>query len=197
MMLASKQLADFEGLVFATAARYAPMLDDDIEDIQQLLRIKVWQALDAFDPSRTSVPLENFVFSCLRNRMKDMFKAQDRRNQKRGGHQLYIEDQRSGMRDDDAALDHFHMRYLCADSDEVYFTVEDEAAPLPSTLNELEQQVVALLLLDFSQTEIARQLEVTRERVRSAHSAVKEKMADWHPGHAVPQVAAAQVARAA
>jgi RNA polymerase sigma factor (sigma-70 family) len=170
MMLASKQLADFEGLVFATAARYAPMLDDDIEDIQQLLRIKVWQALDAFDPSRTSVPLENFVFSCLRNRMKDMFKAQDRRNQKRGGHQL---------------------------SDEVYFTVEDEAAPLPSTLNELEQQVVALLLLDFSQTEIARQLEVTRERVRSAHSAVKEKMADWHPGHAVPQVAAAQVARAA
>lgn len=178
--LASKELADFEGLVYATAARYEPFLDDDHDDIAQALRIKVWQALNAYDPSRSSMSVENYVFSCVRNRMKDMFKSQDRRNRVRGGVQLHIDDVAGEG-------DAFHTRYLSESADEVYAIVEDEALPLPSTLTGLEQAVVALLLLDFNQTEIAARLGASRVSIRRIEASVREKLADWRPGSGPPE----------
>jgi DNA-directed RNA polymerase specialized sigma24 family protein len=94
MMHRKPQLSDFEGLIFSTAVRYAPVIaDEDVEDIKQILRVKVWQALQAYDRTRSTQDVEAFVFGCMYNRVKDLLKAQERRNDARNGRQLYIEDQ--------------------------------------------------------------------------------------------------------
>jgi RNA polymerase sigma factor (sigma-70 family) len=173
MSLADVDISPYRGLIYATAARYAPYVDDDLEDIQQVLALKVAQAIRAFDPSKTKLPLRNFVFACVTNRVKDLLKEQSRRNDRRGGSQLYVEDVSSGVT--------FETAYLSVRQDVVYFEVEDEEVVLPSTLTTFEKQVVGLLLAEFNQTEIAAQLGVTRATVRKAHASVQEKMADWRP----------------
>lgn len=186
-MAGETDIGSFEGLIYSTAARYARILDDDLEDIQQNLRIKVWQALRAYDPARTSQPVESFVFACVTNRVKDMLKQQKRLNDRRQGRQLYT-DEVAGSNPD-----RFEQTYLSVDSDTVYFEVMEEKAQLPSTVTFFERSVIALLLLDMNQTEIAAVLCVTRARVRTAHAAVRVKMADWAPHpmmlDAVPQAA--------
>lgn len=189
MTLARDDIAAYEGLIYSTAARYAPLLDDDIEDVAQLLRVKVWQALEAYDRRRVRIVATNakerFVFSCVTNRVKDMLKAQSRLNSARQSSvPHYIEDESR------ANPDRFQQDYLFVSDDEVFATVEEESYELPSTLTEFERAVVVLLLLDFNQTQIAGVLSASRARVRSAHTSVKEKMADWKPSAAELPVAA-------
>lgn len=183
MTLADVDISPYLGLIHATAARYEPILDDDLEDIKQVLALKVAQAVAAFDPSKTKLPLRNFVFSCVTNRVKDLLKEQSRRNDRRGGGQLYVEDVGS-------ASMAFEATYLCVSEEIVYFEVEDETVKLPATLSPLEAQVVQLLLLEYNQTEIAVRLKVTRAAVRKAHASVQAKMADWRPGSRALSVAA-------
>lgn len=187
MMLGHFDIGPFEGLIHSTAARYSAYLDDDIEDIEQVLRVKVWQALRAYDPARVRGQqartqeeewerIKRYVFSCVRNRVKDLLKQQYRLNRARGsGRPLYTDDVAA------AAPDRFEFRYLVLDEEIVYAVVEDEGVQLPSTLTVFEVKVVHLLLLEMNQTEAARVLGVPRGRVRSAHAAVKAKMADWCP----------------
>lgn len=184
-------IGPFEGLIHSTAARYAPYLDDlELDDIKQLLRIKVWQALMVYDRKRMTITGEaedvrrRFVFSCVSNRVKDMLKAQSRLNRSRNGCQLYVEDQLA------AAPGRFEHEHFRVDGEVIFAVVEEEEFRLPSTLTVFEVRVVHLLLLDFSQTEAARILDVPRGRVRSAHGAIKEKMADWKPSPAPLPVAA-------
>lgn len=140
----------------------------------QLLRLKVAQALVAFDASRSGMETKDYVFGCMRNRVKDLLKEQDRRNRRRGGGQLHVED--ISERDS-----RFESRYFQVSDEQAFLAVEDEWMPLPATLTELERHVVYFLLLDLNQTEIARELGVSRERVRSAHRSVETKMEDWRP----------------
>lgn len=184
MTLADVDIAPYLGLIHATAARYEPILDDDLEDIKQVLALKVAQAIVAFDPAKTKLPLRNFVFACVTNRVKDLLKEQSRRNERRGGGQLYVNDV------SETAPDHFEAAYLCVSEEVVYFEVEDEDVTLPTTLSPLEQQVVHLLLLEYNQTEIAARLRVTRAAVRKAHVSVQEKMADWKPTSLVVRLVA-------
>ena len=44
-------LRHYEGLIFRTARFAAPLVEDDFEDVQQVLRIKCWRALLAYDPA--------------------------------------------------------------------------------------------------------------------------------------------------
>ena len=185
-----KQTADiaaFEGLIFSTAARYAPILDDDLEDIQQILRVKVWKALDAFDPQRARRAttreerqeiIEKFVFSCVRNQVKDLLQSQDRRNTARGG----MLDSIDAVPEERTAS--FEANYLCESDEQVFACVDDSDFELPSTLTDQERQVVQLLVLNFSRAEIARLLGIPQRRVRTAHDSVRMKMADWKPGAA-------------
>jgi RNA polymerase sigma factor (sigma-70 family) len=175
-MSAEADIASYEGLIFSTAVRYDDYLDDDLEDIQQILRVKVWRALLAFDPQRSRLDKKNYVFGCVRNQVKDLLKAQARRDRARNGRQLYIEDAEAKI------PGAFEVRYLAEDAEAVFAVVEDERVPLPATLTELERGVVLLLLLDFNQTEMAVHLQVSRRRVRHAHLSVQEKMRDWRPG---------------
>lgn len=181
-----KQVAAFEGLVFSTAARYAPFLDDDADDVQQLLRLAVWKALRHFDPKRARSATtreerkeikEKYVFSCVRNRVKDILQAQDRRNAARGGMLQSVDAKLDGELAAAFERDHF------SDSDERVFACVDESDfELPSSLSERERQVVQLLTLDFSRVEIARLLSIPERRVRTTLDSVRLKMADWKPG---------------
>lgn len=183
-MHGADDIGPYEGLVYSTAARYAPLLDDDLEDIQQLLRIKVWQARLAFNASRSSQTEEKFVFSCVVNRVKDMLKQQTRLNDRRQGRMLFTEEAAEGN------PDRFEREHFGVDDEIVYAVVEEEKIQLPSTLTSFERSVVVLLLLDLNQTEIAAVLCVTRAKVRTAHASVRLKMADWQPAAAVLQLAA-------
>jgi RNA polymerase sigma factor (sigma-70 family) len=180
MMHGADDIGPFEGLIYSTAARYADLLDDDIEDIQQLLRIKVWQALRAYDQSRVRRPedteaMRKFVFSCVANRVKDMLKAQSRLNERRDGRLLYTEEVA------EANPERFESRYFSVADEEIYAVVEDDSAELPSTLDAPERAVATLLLLDLSQNEIAAVLQVTRARVRTVQASIRVKMSDWAP----------------
>jgi RNA polymerase sigma factor (sigma-70 family) len=175
-MMQRGTLADYEGLIFSTSARYAPILDDDAEDIQQILRMKVWRALEVFDPRRSALSEENYVFGCVRNQVKDLLKSQSRRNDARGGQLDYIDGKTEVTRAG------FELEYLSESDELVFASVEEADYPLPSTLSVMERAVVWLLILDFNQTEISRQLGVSRAKVRSAHQSVRDKMADWKPG---------------
>lgn len=181
MMLGADDIGPFEGLVRSTAARYAPYLDDEFDDIAQVLRLKVWQARRSYDPARATQTLEKYVFSCVVNRVKDMLKAQSRRNAARDGGPLYVEDVAASS---PAA---FEARYFSTGYDVVVeAVVEVEKVELPSTLTVDERRVTVLLLLDMKQTEIALALGISRSRVRAAHAAVREKMADWTPSPSPP-----------
>ena len=57
---------------------YAPHVQEEYEDIVSVLRIKVWRALCAFDPARSSMPVQRYVFSCVKNQAKDLVKKRRR-----------------------------------------------------------------------------------------------------------------------
>lgn len=173
MALADVDIAGYEGLIFTTARRYEGLMDDlDLEDIQQLLRLKVAQALTRYDPSRSSLDEERFVFGVIRNRVKDMLKSQGRLNEARGGGPLYIEDQAAGFEQDRLSV-----------SAEQVFAPVDEELRLPSTLTAFERRIIECWLLDeeMSQAAIARRLRASRQLVREGQAAIRSKMADWRP----------------
>jgi RNA polymerase sigma factor (sigma-70 family) len=194
MMPNEAKLREYEGLIRCTAARYAPILDEhDFDDVQQVLRLKVWRALAAYDPRRSSQTEQGFVFSCVTNQVKDLLKSSSRRNEARGGRQLYIEEERQ-VGPDGASSTKFDTDYMSVTEDEVYAVVLDERVKLPSTVNQFERRVIALLLLDFNQTEIAAKLCVTRTKVRAAQAEIQVKMADWRPSSAERAVPSLQAA---
>ncbi len=180
-MSASVDLEPFEGLIFSTAARYEPYLDDDLDDIRQSLRIKVWQVLMRFEQSRARLyasdvqkARESFVFSCMTNLVKDMLKQQSRLNDRRKGSALHIED----LADD---LGSFEGRYMAAEDPELHELIEG-SVQLPSSLTEIECALVRILLTgEHTREEIASLLGIGRKTAGRIHRSVQEKLADWAP----------------
>lgn len=175
--LAEVDISPYEGLVVATSRRYCDLLPDmDVEDVQQVLRLKVAQALVVFDPAKWNKHSDErdaergFVFGAVANMVRDLMKSQVRRNNARGGMQLYIEDVASGDGDS------FERRHLMKSDEEVFHAILEEAPKLPSDLTPLEHSVIFLLHLNLNQTEIARELGVSRQKVRTAHLSVKVKL---------------------
>lgn len=161
----------YEGLVYKTAQRIAPYVELEFEDIQQELRVKVFSSLRSYDPARSKMPPDRFVFSCVYNRSKDLLK---RRRQ----NLLHIEDFYGRHYN---ARDEFDSRYLSADEDQAFSGVLDEGVVLPNTLSDEELAVVFLLWHDYSRAEVARHLKIPRRRVDEVLLAVRGKMADRRP----------------
>lgn len=174
-----QELAYYEGLVFKTAAMYSPLVEEDFEDVQQLLRVKVWKALAAYDPARSKLPIERYVFSCVRNQVKDILKRK-RRNE------LYIDD--FGQLDN--SRDYFEAKFLAETHDECYSDIEEEPPLVPSTLTSVERRVVCLLYAGYSTREIATQLEVRGAVVAVHVQSIRLKMSDWRPVEIAEVVAA-------
>lgn len=181
-----KVLAHYEGLVITTAARLIrDGVELPVEDVQQLLRIKVWRALRIFRVERIRRAGESrekardrYVFMAVTDQAKDLF------NRKRRG-ELFIEDlvASRGPESGDALRDRFEEKHgLTSREDEVYGQVEDDGAPLPSTLTQLERRLVLLLYRDFKQSEAGRELGLEKYELEKAMRSIREKMADWSPG---------------
>lgn len=175
-------LEPYEGLIFSTAARYAPYIEEEMDDLRQMFRVATWKALTSFDARLvTSKPTtreqrktarDRYVFSCICNRVKDALKQQDRLNDRRGGTALFL---------GDIASRGFEPAFMAAEDAEVLELIEG-SVELPSTLDAEERSLVAILLTgDFTRDEIAERMRVTRKRVLKVERSVQGKLADWAP----------------
>lgn len=166
-------LRSYEGLVLATARLVVALSEEDIEDVEQLLRIKAWQALRAYDPAKSRTSRDKYVFMCVRDRAKDVMKKKHRG-------ELHIEDLRAPDERGNHTMrsDSFDARYLCSTRDENYAVVEDDALPIAG-LDGLEQAIVSLLLTgDFIHAELADRLDVSRAEIRRALKSIRCKLRD-------------------
>jgi DNA-directed RNA polymerase specialized sigma24 family protein len=175
----------YERLVFSSAARLAAQgVEMPIEDIQQVLRIKIWRALTTFDAKRIQRADESregardrYVFMAVIDQSKDIY------NRVRRG-ELFIEDLVSDQGDNGGGVrrDTFEESHgLFSSEESVYGGVEDEGAPLPSTLTQLERHLVLLLYRDYKQSEAGRMLGLPKYELEKTMRSVREKMADWKP----------------
>lgn len=191
----TERLAAYEGLIFKTAEKIGPVRGMDRDDVHQVLRIKAWRALEAYDPRRATGTERSFVFSCVYNQSKDLMK----RNTIKAPPLRFIEDLctarygANGESRDVGARERFERRYLTTNPEAEYGAVEDDAPVLPSTLSHNEALIVWLLYLDYSREEVADELRVARRQVDAAIKGIRVKMADWDPGGA----GAAELAQAA
>lgn len=170
----------YEGLVRKTAGKYHAVVQEEYEDMCQMLRLKAFQALESFDAAKSRVPISNYVFSCIRNLVKDLLKRK-RRND------LYIEDiapsinAKEGEREFNGTRDRFESRYCTQEEDDAFREILEDTPLIPCTLTEMERSVLVGLYLEYQQKDIADRLGVNIREVARAVKAIKEKMADWEP----------------
>lgn len=160
----------YEGLCRKTASLYTSRSQEGYEDLCQILRLKAWRALQAYDPAKSSLPVERYVFMCVRNQCKDIVN-------KRWREESFIEDLGEG--------DAFDERYLAADHDQTFGEIEEDVPLIPSTLTLPERRLVALLFDGYSSAEVARKLGVARKDCTALLASVQEKMRDWKPSVAL------------
>ncbi len=117
------------------------------------------------------------MFSCVKNQEKDLLKRR-----RRG--EVFFADVLGDAPSGEEHVDRFEGRYLAVDADVVYEEVERELPLIPSTLSELERDVVALLYVDFTRREVQRRLGLSRPELERVTRSIRTKMADWRPGGA-------------
>lgn len=162
-----------------------------MEDVQQVLRLKVWRALVAFDPARArGMNRDRYVFMCLRDQAKDLANKRKRR-------ELYIEDLTDDYLGDErlSSRDRFDARYLSTTHDENFGAVEDDDLLIPNTLTAAEVEIVVLLYREYKQSEVARRLGLEKREMERAMRSIRQKLADWRP--APPAVVAPEPERQA
>jgi len=163
------EIAYYEGLIHATAARYSPHIQDEYEDIVSVLRIKVWRSLESYDPARSRMPVERYVFSCVKNQVKDLLKRK-RRNE------VFLHD--VGPTD---VGDSWEDWLLSVPADDVYADVEAEPPVIPSTLTAVEREALLRLYAGASHREVARTMGCKRSELERIVGSIRVKMADWSP----------------
>ena len=154
----------------------------DYDEICQRLRIKAWKAMMAFDPTRSQIGVDRFVFGAIQNQKKDILRDNltiVKRNE------AFIEDiapdGAGGYENGHVTRQEFEGHYLQMTPDEAFHDVEEEMPFLPSTLSTLERQVVHFLYLDYDYGEISSMLAVPRKEVAPLVRRIREKLADWKP----------------
>ena len=171
----------YEGLVKKTAGKYHAIVQEEYEDMCQILRLKCFQALESYKPELSRVPLQNYVFQCVKNQIKDLMKRK-RKND------LHLEDvapsvsNGNGERDLDGGRDRFESKYCLEEEDEAFAEILEETPLIPSTLTDTERAVLIGLYLEYQQKDIAERLGVTIREVARAVKSIKAQMADWKPG---------------
>jgi DNA-directed RNA polymerase specialized sigma24 family protein len=172
MKLGDADIRPYEGLVITTASMLvrSPRVHDEFDDICQVLRLTVARAIVSYDRGKARQTVEKYVFSCVVNRKKDIL---DRRPRQEDSLDARLEDGGS-------AHSKLEARYL-SDHEAGYDIAEDEPVKLPATLTAFEVRVVVLMLREYNQTAVARELNVTRQKVRDAERSIRRKMADWAP----------------
>lgn len=174
-------MGQFEGLILSTARMYATQVRWDEDDMAQELRVKVWRALKRYDPTRSSVPLRNYVYGAIANRVKDFKRdaAREVNRQHRNGVSFcHLEafDNRDGY-DREEPLARFHS----VDHYAVYGSIDEGTLTLPATLGDHEIKVLLLLMMEWSKPEIALRLAVSISQIHTIVGSLRRKLADWEP----------------
>lgn len=181
-------LRHYEGLVLATAARCVAFSEEGFDDVAQVLRVKVWQAVRAWDHTKSTTNRDKYVFMCVRDRAKDVVK-------KKKHNLLHIEDCRP---DDSGGSSAFDAQYLCSSHDDNYGMIEDDD-DLLAGLDELERKIVAMLSSDYKQAQVARTLGLAKVDMDRAMRSIRDKLSGLRPppdpDGAAPGDIAAQRAR--
>jgi RNA polymerase sigma factor (sigma-70 family) len=173
-------ISRYEALVRKTASMIASEVELDYEDICQRFRIKAWKAIQAFEGKRdvNRVGVDRFVFACITNEKKDILKMV-RRNE------AFIEDLApsgaDGYENGRITRQEFEAHYLQETHDQAFHGVEEEMPLIPSTLSQLERQIVHFLYLGYDYSEISSALQIARKEVAPLVRGIREKMADWKP----------------
>jgi RNA polymerase sigma factor (sigma-70 family) len=165
------EIAYYEGLIRKTAAMYAPHIQDDYEDIVSVLRIKVWRSLETYDPARSRMPVERYVFSCVKNQVKDLLKRK-RRNE------VFFHD---------VTGDCYEEFFISVSADVVYADVEQEIPVIPNTLTSVERETLLRLYTGASQREVATAMGYRRSEIERIVRSIREKMEDWRPATSVAE----------
>lgn len=181
----------YEPLVRSTTIRWCDLTELDPEDFAQELRLKVWQALDRFEPGRMNVPEgdeerrlkaeKSYVFSLVFNRVKDLLGRKKH-------HLLSLEVVAvSGGNADGASLtDRFEARYLCSSGYEVEGLAGESGYLLPDALSEMERAVLLLRYMDVQQVEMPAVLGVPLREVKKAMRSLREQLAAVEPERPAP-----------
>jgi len=175
-------LRSFEGLVVSTARMFASQVRMEEDDLAQELRIKVWTVIPKYDPTRSPLTLERYVFGALTNKIKDFKRGAGREAKRRvtfGIEFLHIEDMRGS--ESLPRQEAFDGQFHYVERDEVFEQIEEGKFVLPAGVTATEARVLVLLMTDHSKGEIALRLGITKTEVFRAMTALREKFADWRP----------------
>lgn len=160
-------VAYYEGLIFKTAVQILDQTDEELDDIRQILRIKVWKAIGKYDRARSRQSIKKFVFSCLYNQKIDIVRKKRRNN-------VSV----------DALLSdggRFERDHLSESDEQAYIEVEADRLCLPNTLTFQERSVIVHLYSGRSVMETARALGIRKVDVQELVDRIQEKLADWRP----------------
>lgn len=190
-------LGAFEGLVRTTARMFASQVKREEDDLAQELRVRVWRALVSYDPDKSRLSRERYVFQAVTNKIKDYKRdaaREVRRRDDAGLTFLYIEDTFTDGTTE-TATERFASLYYHTTRDEVYGEIEEGRFVLPATITERETFVLLMLMMQHSKTEIVVRLGLTREEVDDVIVSLRDKLRDWQPngterGDACPGIAA-------
>lgn len=173
------RIGAYEGLVHSTTRMFAERARMDDEDFAQELRLKIWQALERFDPNRSRLPEKRYVYALMFNRVKDMIRYPRSRDD-------LIEDELPAASDGGSPLrDRFDMRFLSTPAEVVEEALYGRGL-VPEGISEFEKEVLLLLYLEYQQVEIAPLLDVPLSRVKAAVRALREALAGLRPERPAP-----------
>lgn len=184
-----EQITAYEGLVCSTTELHVGTVNIEREDLRQLFRIKVWQALKSYNAAKSKTTEESYVFSCVFNLAKDLHRGT--KYQPRP--ESYIEDlapARDSGGVERSGRDRWEAEHgLAVERDSIFSEVEVEEVPIPNTLSEVETRVMCLLYSGYSQREIVRSLALSKREMEGAMREIKVKLADFDPNDGATVVA--------
>jgi DNA-directed RNA polymerase specialized sigma24 family protein len=178
---AGEDIAAYEGLVIKTAQMFAELVGLEIDDMKQELRLKVVKALRAYDSERSKQTERAFVYSCVANLVKDFKRDAARRSGRLDF--TYIDG--FGLA---GVADLFEFRHTCASHDEIFGMVEEGTFVMPATVTSREEEIIYLLVIGYTGTEIADRLDVDYAIVENTMRMLRRKLADWRPMKPEPRV---------
>lgn len=171
----------FHALVHKTASMILGTVDADFDDVVQVLYVKCWRAMAAYDPAKSRMTLQRFVFMAMRNQVKDLQRSAvtHAAHRRRRDVSLDAVEITTGFQ----SRDSFESWAGLVVEDDVAATLDDGLL-LPNTLSEQERSVVALLMQDWSQGEVRAQLRIGARDMEKVMRSVRAKLADWRPTQA-------------
>ncbi len=176
---------DYEGLVHGTIKKHGVPPEMEREDVEQILRAKVVEALNRFDPKQ-GLAQKNYVFGCVLNQMRDLLRKKPRFDV--SIHQFEDSHTRdSGEHGQPRVGRARELKIGLVETEEEAFAevLNDEPVHLPNTLTGDEHRMATLLSEGATPTEVMEELGLNIWVWSRNLKSLKLKLADWNPSPVV------------